>query len=120
MDSLKLLFKIILDSLIFIKKVVEKNHHCLNEASTSVVMERRNNLLSYSSYIAIISFNLYNCFNYFKILSQNLRVLFDFLAIVNATRPGMLEAAVDSVISIKNEIDDIFNIEDIEAVLYLF
>jgi hypothetical protein len=32
----------------------------------------------------------------------------------------MLEAAVDSVISIKNKIDDIFNIKDIEAILYLF
>jgi hypothetical protein len=40
MHSLKLLFEIVLDSLVFIKKVVEKNHDSLYEASTGIAMER--------------------------------------------------------------------------------
>lgn len=109
----------ILSAFIFVEKISQKYNHRLHKARAGTIVKARDNLLNDSENIIIIPFDLNNRFYNLKVLSKNLRIFFDFLAIVDAAWSCMLEAAIRSIVFIENEIDDFFYIKDVQTVLDL-
>ena len=63
--------------------------------------------------------DLYNLLDDLKILPKDFLVILDLLPGLDAVGALVLEAAVDVVVLIDEEVDDVFDAEDIQAVLDL-
>ena len=63
--------------------------------------------------------DLYNLLDDLKILPKHFLVILDLLPGLDAVGALVLEAAVDVVVLIDEEMDDVFDAEDIQAVLDL-
>ena len=63
--------------------------------------------------------DLYNLLDDLKILPKHFLVILDLLSGFDAVGALVLEAAVDVVVLIDEKVDDVFDAEDVEAVLDL-
>lgn len=95
----------------------------LNEARTGIDRKARGNLLNDRNHLMIVQrlqhLDLYNLLDDLKILPKHFLVIFYLLSGFDAVGALVLEAAVDVVVLIDEEVDDVFDAEDIQAVLDL-
>lgn len=80
-------------------------------------MKARDNLSDDIWKIMVIPFDFDDGVDDTEVLSQYLRILFDFLFMINTAGPHVFEATVIGVVFVDDKMEDILDVEDVETVL---
>lgn len=112
-----------LDCIILRKRIGQKLDKRLNEARTGIDRKTRCNLLNDGYNLMMVQrlqhLDLNNLLDDLKILPKHLLIIFDLLPGLDAVGAFVLEAAVDVVVLVYQEMDDVLYTEDVETVLDL-
>ncbi|CAM6002639.1 unnamed protein product, partial [Sphagnum balticum] len=90
------------------------------EAGGGAETEAVDYLLYDATEIVIDSFDEQDILHHGEILSEDMGVIVDLFAGIDAAGSGVLEAAIGAIVAINHKIENITHAEDTKTILYLF
>lgn len=108
-----------LNNAIFFEHGEKKLDDGIDEARAGVEMEAGDDLIDNICKVIVISFDFDDRIDDAEVLSQYLWIFFDPLLVIDAAGPHMFEATIVRVIFIDDKVEDVLDIEDVQAILDL-